>query len=350
MTIKTKIQAFVTKNTKHRLLLRQITVLSMIPVVYLVMGLILYDTGGVGVFFIIVGILSIIVSISTMGYGWQRIARQYADAAEEMRLRYHREKMFTIYCCRKSMSVRLLLAVEKGELTQTRIKKLRREAEYDEKHAIEQLRRAEDLFEELYECYLTETRRLRKENVIEVQYYPAIDWLDWCPEIERCNGEPKRDNLDDASYPCYDLPGTCWLYTNVYLKLKPAPNVHLKLKPAPNVPIIATVDNAGGNPTSRNGKAGLIDDHSKIELIKNAICELDRNAVKNVATTINAIRIYLGLQRPGLTCVACNSAISCLTDGICFRCYKISGAVAEHLNRIYDPTDIGGENTDEFEQ
>lgn len=68
----------------------------------------------------------------------KRVAEGYAEAAEDLRKMYHREHSFTLACCRKSVSVRLLTELEKGDVTRARIKELLAKEIDDEKNAVEE--------------------------------------------------------------------------------------------------------------------------------------------------------------------------------------------------------------------
>lgn len=85
---------------------------------------------------------------------WHEVAKQYAEAAEFWRLKYHREHSFTLACCRQSITVQVLLALEKGEVTRARIRQALDKALIDERNVYEQVNEYEMAYDDLLQQVL----------------------------------------------------------------------------------------------------------------------------------------------------------------------------------------------------
>ena len=87
-------------------------------------------------------------------HGMKSAAQGFAEAAEFFRHLYHREHCFTLSCCRQSMTVKILVELEKGDVTKARIKELLAKANVDEKNLMDKLQEENDRFSDYIDLFV----------------------------------------------------------------------------------------------------------------------------------------------------------------------------------------------------
>lgn len=59
-------------------------------------------------------------------------------------------------------------------------------------------------------------REIGSEKYDNISRIFEINWKDWCPYIEKCNGKMIDEIENESCIPCSEFGPPCWLYTNIY--------------------------------------------------------------------------------------------------------------------------------------